>query len=353
MLPLFLSVLHCAIAQPAHINFTSLGTRDGLLSNTVSAILKDRYGLMWFATNDGLNKFDGKNFVVYRHGMGDTTSLRSNEVLALHEDAEGGLWVGTSGGALSKYDRQRDCFINYPRGTAEQDGGRFLPSALIRGICSDRQGRIWMAQFEAPYMLDPRTGRLSRKDLHRYMADPSEHISLFSVYGDSQGRIWIATDKGLFLYLPDTDGFRRYAHSPEDGGSLVDDHVRTMCEDGHGNLWVGTDKGLCEMLTKEGRFVAFGEKEGSAAAGQINAVEVDKEGLVWVGCGDGLVVIDPRTGRSVTYRPDEANPHSLTSEGITCIYIDPDGIYWFGSVRGGINKYDKNLNLFNLKMGEA
>ena len=92
------------MAQAAHINFTSLGTRDGLLSNAVTAILKDRYGFMWFATSDGLNKFDGKNFVIYRHSPGDSTSLKSNEILALHEDASGNLWVGTSGGSFSAQD---------------------------------------------------------------------------------------------------------------------------------------------------------------------------------------------------------------------------------------------------------
>src|SRR5882757_4424685 len=93
-------------AQPLNIKFTSLTSRDGLLSNSVNAILKDKYGLMWFATDDGLNKFDGTNFTVYRHKPGDSSSLRANEILALHEDRSGNLWVGTSGGALSLYDRQ-------------------------------------------------------------------------------------------------------------------------------------------------------------------------------------------------------------------------------------------------------
>src|SRR5687767_15982183 len=77
--------------QPAHINFTSITVKDGLLSNSIFAILKDRYGLMWFATTDGLNKYDGTNFTVYRHNPDDSSSLRTNEVLALHEDKAGNL----------------------------------------------------------------------------------------------------------------------------------------------------------------------------------------------------------------------------------------------------------------------
>jgi signal transduction histidine kinase/ligand-binding sensor domain-containing protein/DNA-binding response OmpR family regulator len=350
------------MAQPAHIHFTSLGIRDGLLSNSVTAILKDRYGLMWFATNDGLNKFDGKNFVIYRHRSGDSTSLRSNEVLALHEDPAGHLWVGTSGGALSEYDRKRDCFIHYPDDhyPGAPKGGmapnHFLSTALVRGICSDRRGRIWIAQFEAPYVLDPGTGRLTCMDLHPYAADPAQRMSLLNIYEDAQGRIWVATDRGLFQYLSATNTFRQYRHRVGDPTSLLDDVVRVVCEDGRGDLWVGTDKGLCRLLAGQDRFEAFREQPGDgppATAAQINALTVDKEGYVWAGGADGLVIIDPRTGKSVTYRPDGTNPHSLTSEGISCIYIDPDGIYWVGTIRGGINKYDKNLNLFDGKMGDA
>src|SRR4051812_43381288 len=90
-------------AQPRHISFTSITARDGLLSNTISAILKDRYGLMWFATTDGLNKYDGTNFTVYRNITDDSASLRANEVLSLHEDKAGNLWVGTGGGGMSRY----------------------------------------------------------------------------------------------------------------------------------------------------------------------------------------------------------------------------------------------------------
>src|SRR5688572_33317635 len=99
-------------AAQKDINFTSLTTKDGLSSNVVNTILKDKFGLLWFGTEDGLDKFDGTKFTVYRHKVGDTSSLQANEILSLHEDKAGNLWVGTSGGSLSLYDRKRDVFIN-------------------------------------------------------------------------------------------------------------------------------------------------------------------------------------------------------------------------------------------------
>ena len=358
------------VAQPAHLNFTSLGTRDGLLSNSVNAIIKDHYGFMWFATNDGLDKFDGTNFTVYRRRAGDTTSLRSNEILALHEDAAGNLWIGTSGGALSRYDRTRDCFINYPGGITTHNSGtdrtndghpdnarpaRLLPSDLVRGVCSDRQGRIWIAQFSAPYVLDPTTGHLERIDLTSYPSNPSRKTALNCIYGDPGGRIWIGTDSGLFEYLPATQTFRHFQHSARDTASLPDDRVRAITGDHQGYLWVGTGKGLCRLQPDSGRCTVFREHptDGApAAGGEINAIAIDQDGMLWAGTGNGLVVIDPGTGRSVTYRPDDTNPHSLTGAAIASIYIDRDGIYWIGTAKGGVDKYDKNLNLFDLKLSE-
>src|SRR5579872_4570794 len=149
-------------AQPAHINFTSLTSKDGLLSNTVNAILKDRYGLMWFGTDDGLNKYDGTKFTVYRHVPGDSGSLRANEILALHEDRQGNLWVGTSGGAVSLYDRKKDRFVQFP---VAGDTSGLVPNAVVRGICSDREGNIWIAEFKSPYILERASGKLIKQDL--------------------------------------------------------------------------------------------------------------------------------------------------------------------------------------------
>src|SRR6476659_1578601 len=107
-------LMFMAIAQQEELNFTTLTTKDGLSANTVNVILKDRFGVMWFGTEDGLDKFDGTNFTVYRQKSGDSTSLQANEILALHEDKKGNFWIGTSGGSLSLYDRKKDAFINFP-----------------------------------------------------------------------------------------------------------------------------------------------------------------------------------------------------------------------------------------------
>jgi len=347
----YLLLTVAAAAQPSHINFTSLTSRDGLLSNSVNAILKDRYGLMWIATDDGLNKFDGTNFTVYRHQAGDSSSLRANEILALYEDVRGDLWVGTSGGAISLYDRRKDKFINYP---ADGGGNGFLPNAVVRSICGDHDGNIWMAQFESPYVLDPATGHITKMDLASYDHDGPAKMSLYCVFADSRGRIWVGTDKGLFLYNKATHSFLQYRHDSLDGSSLLDDNVKAMAEDRAGHLWIGTQDGLCMMRPDEKGFVRV--QEGAKAVLtdiNVNAIAPDKDGMLWIATMWGLYILDPRTGHFVSYMPEEGNEHSLTSRAIRSIYIDKEGIYWLGTYRGGINKYDRNLNLFNVKLSGA
>ncbi|HVW60081.1 MAG TPA: two-component regulator propeller domain-containing protein, partial [Puia sp.] len=352
---LVLFLLQPAIAgqgQSSHINFTSLTSRDGFLSNSVNAILKDRYGLMWFATDDGLNKFDGTNFTVYRHRQSDSSSLRANEILALHEDRSGNLWVGTSGGAVSRYDRQLDRWVSYPG--AEGAGGLY-PNAVIRSICSDEEGKIWIAQFETLFVLEPSTHHFS-KVLAAQAGGALNKMTFFCVFEDSRRRMWAGSDKGLFLYEKATHSFRQFRHDGRNAFSLMDDRVKALGEDKAGNLWVGTEGGLCMMLPDESGFVRYkptGDKDAVLGGGAINAIAADKDGMLWIGTMEGLHVLDPRTGHSVGYMPEEGNIHSLTSKAIKSIYIDKEGIYWFGTYRGGINKYDKNLNLFNVKLGDA
>lgn len=352
-LSFFLLLVCAGWAQPSHINFTALSSKDGLLSNSVNAITKDHYGMMWFATDDGLNKFDGINFTVYRHVPGDSTSLRANEVLSLHEDPAGNLWIGTSGGGLSRYDRQKNIFIHYP--TRGQTGE--LPSnGVIRGICSDKTGKVWVAQYENLFMLDPAANTLSRIDLT--VADnghPTAKI-LTCVFADSQQRIWAGTTQGIYLYERASNRVRRFQHTPGQPGSLISNDIRVITEDKDGTIWIGTTAGLCTFRPNGAGFDSYSYLSGPASAlnsHEINCIAPDDAGNLWIGTSEGLHIADTRSQRVTTYQPRAGYIHSLTSKWIKCAYFDEQGIYWLGTFRGGINKYDKNLNLFDIKLSKA
>jgi signal transduction histidine kinase/ligand-binding sensor domain-containing protein/DNA-binding response OmpR family regulator len=341
-----------ALAQTGRVNFTSITAKDGLLSNSVNAILKDRQGLMWFATNDGLNKFDGTNFTVYRNRAGDSSSLRANEVLALHEDKKGNLWVGTSGGGLSLYNRQKDHF-EHLQVKAGLPG--LTRNAVIRSICSDASGKIWVAQFEGLYIVDPDSKNISKLPLTNNNGTPV-NTSLICVFKDSRDRMWVGTDSGLFLFKRASNSFISFRHSNTEKNSLSSDQVRAIEEDKQGNLWVGTVGGLDRLQFTASGFSVHRWPEGKGqplSNNQINCIAASPDTSLWVGTWNGLNKLNPGTGQVEIYTPEYGNIHSLTTQSIRCAYIDQQGIYWFGTFRGGINKYDKNLNLFNLKQSEA
>ncbi|MGN6416313.1 MAG: hybrid sensor histidine kinase/response regulator transcription factor [Pseudobacter sp.] len=346
-------ILFCAVsaicsntlAQNRDIKFTSLCSRDGFLSNSVNTILKDRYGIMWFGTDDGLNKFDGTNFTVYRYKPGDSTSLPTNEVLTLHEDRTGNLWIGTSGGGLSMYDRKKDRFLHNP---VKSDAALLSNSDVIRSICSDYRGMVWIAQFEGLYMLDPQSRSISRQELKDAMGKKIR-ATLTSVYADSKKALWIATDEGLFRYDIKTNSQRRYEHITNDPASLPDNSIRAVTEDKWGNIWVGTATGLCKLKPDGSGFTRYSFLD----KGDISCITADDQGLLWIGCTNGLYTYNIATGTHTVFTQENRNHQSLTSKGVRCVYIDQQGIYWLGTFQGGICKYDKNLNLFDLTLSSS
>jgi len=333
--------------QPRHINFTSITVKDGLMSNTVFAMLKDRYGLMWFATTDGLNKYDGTNFTVYRNITGDSSSLRANEVLSLHEDKAGNLWVGTGGGGLSLYNRQKNTFEHYTYNNTGLDR-----HAVIKSICSDYRGRLWIAPYASLYVLDTVSRSITQVELPDANGNPVKTV-VECIFEDSKHRMWIATENGLFRYTAETNSFRRYLYREGDRSSLAHDHVRAITEDRSGTIWVGTINGLSRLLPDEQHFVTYRNTPGnekSLSDNRVTCIEADKDGLLWVGTLNGINAFNTSCGEVTAYNTENGDIFSLSGRAISCCYFDKDGIYWFGTFLHGINKYDKNINLFGLKL---
>ncbi len=316
-------------ARKPVINFTSLTLKDGLSANIVTAILKDKYGLMWFATEDGLNKYNGNNFTVYRHNTANKGSILSNDIRSLHEDKAGNLWIGTNGGGLNLYDRKTDSFkkISYLGGNDQYD--------VYRAIYSDCFGQVWVGTsnglivfnplskkvFKFPY--SPLNGKLSSKDIT-------------CIFEDSKRRIWIGSENGLFLYNRKLHSFYHYAHSTNDTASLSNNYVQSITEDKSGKIWVGTRDGLNMLIPDATKFKLFkkGDKTHNLSNNIINSLAVDNEGKLWIGTNNGLNILDIMTGTVKVFTPSYRNLNTVTSKSIKSIYIDNVGISWFGTFRG-------------------
>ena len=326
------------------INFTALTIKDGLSSNTVTSILRDHYGFMWFGTEDGLNKFDGTNFKVYRYRPNDSSNLQTNEILSLHEDRKGNLWVGTSGGSLSLYDRKKDAFINFP--SAEKPG--FIPNNVIMDVCADFQDKIWVAHYDGVSIVNANTRHVSDIPVANN-SGPVLKAPANCLYEDSKHFMWIGTADGLFRYNPFTKSLTQFLHTNQDPLSLCGNDVKAIAEDNEGNIWIGTIAGLSMLKKGTNHFINHLLEKDSPKGIQnkgVYSIVIDGERL-WAATENSLEILNIKTGQIQRHSADDRNFHSLSARSIRRIYIDKQGICWIGTNGGGVNKYDKNLNLFS------
>ena len=173
------------------LRFEHISIEEGLSQSTVFFILQDSQGFMWFGTEDGLNKYDGYDFTIYRHDPENPSSLSGNWITALVEDDLGRLWIGTSDGGLSRFDRTLDYFIHYRNDPQDPDS---LSDDNVTAIYQDLEGVLWIGTGGGG--LD-RFDQENERFVH-YQHNPDDPNSLSSnavtaIYGDREGILWIGT----------------------------------------------------------------------------------------------------------------------------------------------------------------
>jgi len=328
-------------SQESNLNFLNISSKEGLSSNVVNIIHKDSFGYMWFGTDDGLNRFDGQQFTVYRQKGDDSTSIASNEILAIHEDRSRNLWIGTGSG-LVLYNRKMDSFRNY----------RETRTMAITAISSDENGDVWVAGYGGLYVVSARTKLLAPIKLKR--REDREAINsqpIMSMFRDRHNRMWLGTRRGLYLFQPRGGLLTRFLHSNEPS-SLSGNSVSDISEDVKGNIWVATDNGLSVLKINGEEFVNYRHSpsdKNSLSSNLVYAIAPERDGKLWIGTENGLNILDPATGKISRVEHDGRSRFSLIGKSVKSIFIDKQGVYWVATFRGGVNKYDKNLAFFNLR----
>ena len=125
-----------------YLNFSSVTIKDGLSQGMINYMLQDHFGFMWFATKDGLNRYDGYRFVVYRNDVLNPASLADNHLRVLFEDSKGRMWIGTEGKGLDLFDRRTEKFIHFRHNANDNNT---ISDDHIRYITEDAYGCIWIS----------------------------------------------------------------------------------------------------------------------------------------------------------------------------------------------------------------
>jgi ligand-binding sensor domain-containing protein len=205
-----------ALAADERVRFGHLTIEDGLSHNWVHAILKDHRGFLWFGTQEGLNRYDGAGFKVYRHDASDPHSLPSNVAGALFEDSKKRLWVGSgwAGEGVSLYDRKLDQFTTYKPIPSETVGNN------VRAIFEDKKGRIWLGTDNGLAEIDPDSGRIARFPLLEGAAAGTPAAMVMSILEDSRGRFWVGSSEGLLRFDRDRGRYERWQGRAGDANGL-------------------------------------------------------------------------------------------------------------------------------------
>ncbi|HET9229194.1 MAG TPA: two-component regulator propeller domain-containing protein, partial [Thermoanaerobaculia bacterium] len=315
----FLALVSVSTAWPLPpLRFDHLSVEDGLSQSTVFTILQDRAGYLWFGTEDGLNKFDGYEFTIYRRQGKSPESLSDNWISALYEDRAGVLWVATRRG-IDRFNRGTNTFFHIPSPLSEKEAW---------SLAEDAAGDLWLGTDAGLYRIDRATNKLTH-----FPVDPREPdgVGVRAILPDASGHLWLATwGRGLVRFDPRLGTMRRASSDP---GM---DRLRILYRGRDGRIWAGGE-GCFASLDRSGNHLTARVIPGRHNAGlYVTAIFEDDLGYLWVAAwGNGIYVLSPDRTQAFHLRHDAANPKSLSHDTAWAFYQDRSGVLWIGSGTGG------------------
>lgn len=326
--------------------FRYLTIADGLSQNAVSAITQDQRGFMWFGTKDGLNRYDGYSFVVYRHDPADSATVSGSEITAVFEDSRGQLWVGTRHGGLSRFDRARETFQRYPQG----------PRSPITAMAEDSAGHIWIGTDGAGLFRLARDAE-GRAAFTQFKHDPADPLSLsndrvFAVLLDRVGTLWVGTDQGLNRFdrpAGQVAAFVHYDANTASAQALIDRRVSALYEDARGRLWVGSLPGISvfDVARQNVAHHYHRYRTYRYGWGEPIAMLEDRAGRIWISTHAELMRFDPGTRSFSYFRQDPLAQQGINSNVPTALFRDRSGVVWVGTNGFGINIHDPKADRFH------
>lgn len=336
LLALALPAMAGATSPPAVPVFDVLRVADGLPSSVVQAIKQDRDGFIWIGTRDGLARYDGIGFRIWRHDPNDPSSLSSNDVSAVLVDSKGRLWCGGEAGGVNLMLADGG-FRRYRR---VQGDPASLASDDVFAIAEDPGGGIWVGTYLGGVNRLHEDGRVER-----FAHDAENPASLRSnnvvgLLGDARGRLWIGTDRGLDVR--EADG--RIVHvalPPFENATGILMTVSLLAE-ADGSMLVGTRRGIARV----GADLAFRDVVvGDVIASSVTAMVHDGEGRLWAGTSNGLLRIDH--GIAQRLGGGEPLPGDLPGVRIMDILKDHEGGLWFAVTDGGVARLSAHSRNFS------
>ena len=366
--------MHSAFSEtPEQITFSYISINEGLSQSTVFSIDQDKRGNMWFATYDGVNKYDGYAFTVYQHNEDDPNSIANDISRIVKTDSQGRVWIGMRYG-LSRYAEEKDIFQNF----FYEKNGKHLQVNGIEEISPEQllistpEGLIMFDIKESKFIDDSFStamhktiaSTLYRQDDQIYIGTSTDGLYTYSItqktfekvipilgtkqiqaiLQQSPTRIWVATEgAGLFLINPKTKEIKNYLHSPSNPKSISSNYIRSLAMDSQNRLWIGTFNDLNIYHEGTDSFASYSSnpvENGSLSQRSVRSIFMDSQGGMWLGTYfGGLNYYHPIRNRFKNIR-NIPYKNSLSDNVVSCIVEDKDKNLWIGTNDGGLNLYN-------------
>ena len=331
---IFLSV--SAFSQSNLYRLKNITTANGLSQSSVIAIYQDSPGQMWFATRDGLNRYDGSSIRVFRNDPKDTLSICNNDILSIEGDKTGYLWIGTYNG-LNCYNPSTNIFKHYFHG----NGKNTLSNNTIWDI-KEIKNEIWIATAGGISIFNKATQQFTTVSHNSKNNTSLPNNFVVNIFETKKGAIWVGTSKGLCQLISRKGNsfvFKQYYTANNESV-----YVQDIKEDKLGNLWVATKaNGLLKLNTISNKLIPFSVNQNQIDA-DVRSLDFDQKGVAWVGTYNGISTIQTNGFISKVYN----SPEKKTSFGkIKSVFTDKKGSVWIGSYYNGISFWDESNNNFN------
>lgn len=321
------------IAQQQTPYFNTLRTENGLSHNKVNCILQDKRGFIWFGTEDGLNRYDGKYFSVFRKIPGDTTTLSGNIINDLLEDDNGILWIATEDGGLSSYDYRKPPSKQFTQYRYTDGNEKGIPENHINAIADDHHGYLWIGTGNY------RTRRFNKKTGEFSHPVKTGTTTILSLSMDASDSLWVGRAGGGLLKI-NTRTLQYSADKRYDDlyARLPHVSVTALFMDDKKDMWYGAwDKNLYhyDHIKKTEEVFTYKPGASSFPHDEINSFAEDKDHRIWMAAKDsGLIVYDRDHAHFYHYKHQPFADGSIINDHVNKVYVDRSGIIWVGTDNG-------------------
>ena len=301
-------------------------TRSRLSNPNIRCILQDAQEFLWVGTDDGLNRFDGYDYKVYRNDPNDSLTLMKNRIQSIFEDSQQNLWVSTVTMGLHLYDRKHDRFIRIEE--FSQHGTQ------VMCITEDADGNLWIGGNIYDYSFIASYDRQSTEwQTHKLF---SANDPVYTMIQASESEFWLGTRlNGLYSWNKNTFEYKRIGIDNDTRGLLPASDIERLLIDGE-DIWIAMRGGLSRFEGRTGKFLNYKIGKGGLPIDQVLDICLDGD-VLWIGTENGgLSRLDKKSGNFSTYAYDKYDPNSVVGNSIWSLHRDRQGRLWVGSYAKGL-----------------